>query len=125
MFTYSFEKLDVWQKARMLNIEIYQLTKSFPKEETYGLVQQIRRASVSITSNLAEGTSRDSFKEKARFSNIAFSSLMEVLSQLLLAQDLKYIDKNQYQTLRPLIEEIGNKLNGLKKYQLKQSKPVV
>ena len=109
----------------MLNIEIYQLTKSFPKEETYGLVQQIRRASVSITSNLAEGTSRDSFKEKARFSNIAFSSLMEVLSQLLLAQDLKYIDKNQYQTLRPLIEEIGNKLNGLKKYQLKQSKPVV
>jgi len=125
VFTYSFEKLDVWQKARMLNIEIYQLTKSFPKEETYGLVQQIRRASVSITSNLAEGTSRDSFKEKARFSNIAFSSLMEVLSQLLLAQDLKYIDKNQYQTLRPLIEEIGNKLNGLKKYQLKQSKPVV
>jgi len=120
MFTYSFEKLDVWQKARVLNSNIYLLTRSFPKDETYGLVQQIRRASVSISSNIAEGTSRRSYKEKARFSNIAYASLMEVLSQIILALDLGYINKNEYQNLRPLIEEIGNKLNSLRNYQIQQ-----
>lgn len=121
MYIYSFEKLDVWQKARKLNSKIYTTTKKFPKEETYGLVQQLKRASISISSNLAEGSSRNTYRDKARFTNIAYSSLMEVLNQLILSKDLEYISENEYLELRPLVEEIGNKLNALLNYQLKNT----
>jgi four helix bundle protein len=121
MYIYSFEKLDVWKKARKLNSQIYTITKKFPKEETYGLVQQLRRASISISSNLAEGSSRNTYRDKARFTNIAYSSLMEVLNQLILSKDLKYINENEYLEIRPLVEEIGNKLNALLNYQLKNT----
>jgi len=119
MYVYSFEKLDVWQKARKLNSKIYTITKKFPKVETYGLVQQLRRASIS--SNLAEGSSRNTYRDKARFTIIAYSSLMEVLNQLILSKDLVYINENEYLELRPLVEEIGNKLNALLNYQLKNT----
>ena len=122
MYIYSFEKLDVWQKARILNSNIYTLTMNFPKEETYGLVQQLRRASISISSNIAEGSSRTSHRDKARFTNMAYGSLLEVLNQLILSKDLSYIDEVEYKSIRPLIEEIGNKLNALRNYQLKNSK---
>ena len=121
MYIYSFEKLDVWKKARKLNSQIYTITKKFPKEETYGLVQQLRRASISISSNLAEGSSRNTYRDKARFTNIAYSSLMEVLNQLILSKDLEYINENEYLEIRPLVEEIGNKLNALLNYQLKNT----
>jgi len=121
MYIYSFEKLDVWQRARKLNSKIYTITKKFPKAETYGLVQQLRRASISISSNLAEGSSRNTYRDKARFTNIAYSSLMEVLNQLILSKDLDYINENEYLELRPLVEEIGNKLNSLLNYQLKNT----
>lgn len=110
MHTYSFEKLNVWQKSRDLNSKIYKLTQVYPKEELYGLVQQIRRASISISSNLAEGSTRISYKEKARFTNIAYGSLLEILNQLILSKDLNYISETKYNELRLLIEEIGNKL---------------
>ena len=122
MYTYSFEKLDVWQKARLLNTKIYSLTLNFPKEETYGLVQQLRRASISISSNLAEGSSRTSYKDKARFTNIAYGSLLEILNQIILSKDLTYIQESEYNELRPLIEEIGNKLNALRKSQIVKEK---
>ena len=122
MYIYSFEKLNVWQKARDLNSKVYQITKSYPKEELYGLVQQIRRASISISSNLAEGSSRTSYKDKARFTNIAYGSLLETLNQLILSKDLNYISEEDYIELRPLIEEIGNKLNALRNSQLQNTK---
>ncbi|MEO0339868.1 MAG: four helix bundle protein [Bacteroidota bacterium] len=78
MRSFSFENLIVWQKSKDLAIHIYKVTKQFPKEELYGLTSQLRRASVSITSNLAEGTSRNTNKEKARFSTIVFQIIDRV-----------------------------------------------
>lgn len=121
MRLYSFEKLDVWQKARKLTVDIYQATKQFPKEELFGLTSQIRRATISISSNIAEGSSRNSGKEQARYIEIAYGSLLEVLNQLILACDLEYIPTTLLDQLRPKIEEIGNKLNSLKQYQLSRS----
>ena len=120
MKIYSFEKLLVWQQARVLSKEIYLITKSFPDEEKFGLTSQLRRAAVSICSNIAEGSSRNSYKDKARFTEIAYGSLMEVLNQLILSSDLEYINKKEHEILRTLIEEISNMLNGLRKSQLNQ-----
>jgi len=93
--------------------QIYQLTKSFPSEEKFGLISQIRRAMLSVSCNIAEGTSRWSSKEKVRFIEIAFSSLMEVLNCLILSSDLNYISTEKLNTARLEIEGIGNKLNAL------------
>ncbi len=115
MNTYSFEKLDVWQKARELNVMIYKITKDFPKEEIFGITSQIRRAGVSVTNNIAEGTSRWSSKEKIRFIEIAYGSLMEVLNCLIIATDLNYLNQDTQNQIREKIDEISNKLNSLKK----------
>jgi len=81
MKQFSFEKLVVWQKSKDLSIHIYRITSSFPKEEKFGLISQLRRCAVSIASNLAEGSGRNSSKDKARFSEIAYGSLLELLNQ--------------------------------------------
>lgn len=81
MYTYSFEKLEVWKEAIQFTVLIYELTKKFPDTEKFGLISQLRRASVSISSNIAEGTSRKTNKDKAHFMTIAFSSATEVLNQ--------------------------------------------
>ena len=114
MKIYSFEKLDVWQKARELNLLLYKMTKDFPKEEIYGITSQIRRAGISITCNIAEGTSRWSNKEKVRYLEIAFGSLMEVLNCLIIATDLEYINEEVQYTLRETVDIVGSKLNNLK-----------
>ncbi len=121
MRLYSFEKLDVWQKARKLTVHIQLVTKQFPAEEKFGLTSQIRRAVVSVSSNLAEGSSRNSGKEQARYTEIAYGSLLEVLNQLILTCDLGYLSMTTLDKLRPKIEEIGNKLNSLKQYQINKS----
>lgn len=113
MKVYSFEKLEVWQKSRVFVAAIYRLTKGFPPEERFGLTNQLRRASVSVSSNIAECNSRLSPKDRARFFQIAFSSLMEVLNQLILANDLQFISVSELHELRLLIDEIANKLNAL------------
>ncbi len=118
MKTYSFEKLTVWNLSRTLVKEIYSLTKAFPKEEVYGLTSQIKRAVISVSSNITEGTARISNKEKARYSEMAFGSLMEVLSQLIVAQDLNYLSESEVNNTRPLIDELANKINKLRKNQL-------
>jgi len=118
MRLFPFEKLDVWKLSMKLTKSIYELTKAFPNEEKFGLTSQIQRASVSIASNLAEGSSRISGKDQARFSEISYGSLLEVLNQLIIATELKYISETELNNLRPLIEEIANKLNSLRKYQL-------
>ena len=110
---FSFEKLDVYQKARELVKDVYLLQQRFPKEERYELGDQIRRSVVSVTSNIAEGSGRDSYKEKIHFLEIAFGSLMETFSQLQNAQDLGYINVNEVENLRPKIEEVSKMISGL------------
>ena len=115
MNIYGFEKLDVWQKSRLLVRDIYLITKSFPDDERFGLTSQIRRAMISVSCNIAEGTSRWSNKEKIRFIEIAYGSLMEVVNCLMLAFDLEYISEQKILELRFNIDIVANKLNGLKK----------
>lgn len=93
MTTFTFERLNAWQKARIVVRDVYRLLRQFPPEENYGLSDQLRRASVSVASNLAEGSGRLSTKEKIHFCHMAYGSLMEVMCQLILAHDLGYIDK--------------------------------
>ena len=91
MNQYSFERLSVWQDSRSLAKVIYLLTREFPSDEKFGLVSQIRRAVISVSSNIVEGSYRSSNKDKANFMNMAFGSLMELLSQVIISKDLEYI----------------------------------
>jgi four helix bundle protein len=118
--TYSFENLLVWQKSRVLAKEIYKLTATFPKEELFGLTSQMRRCSISIPSNLAEGSSRRTNKDKARFTEIAFGSGLELLNQLIIALDLNYIEESKYLEIRIKLQEVTFLLDALQKAQLKQ-----
>ncbi len=120
MYQFSFERLNVWQQGRELGKQIYRISKNFPPDERFGATQQVRRAAISITCNLAEGSSRHKAVEKARFTEIAYGSLMEVLNLLVMAVDLEFIGENVLAETRPLIEEISNKLNKLRETQLKQ-----
>ena len=120
---FSFEKLEVWQDARILTIAYYKLTETFPVEEKFGLSQQIRRAAISICSNIAEGSSRTSAKDKAHFTTLAFGSLMELLNQSIIACDLKLISENQLSDCRIIISKISIKLSNLKKSQLSKLTP--
>jgi four helix bundle protein len=119
MKIYSFEKLEVWQLSRQLTSRVYKISKTFPEEEKFGLTSQIRRAMVSVCSNIAEGGSRNSYKDKARFTGMAFTSLMEVLNQLIISFDLEYINEKEYINIRSKINPIANMLNALHKSQLK------
>ncbi len=112
---YSFEKLEVWKEARIFVTEMYKLTSLFPSSEKYGLITQIQRATVSIASNIAEGTSRFSDKEKIRFVEIAYGSVMEVYCQLCIALDLDFINNNQFNIMKCRLESISAKLNALKR----------
>lgn len=119
-YIYAFEKLEIWQLSRSFVKDIYQITKSFPKDEQYGLISQIRRASVSISSNIAEGSSRLTTKNKAHFTVIAFSSAIEVINQIIIARDLEYISEEILTELREKLAKLTNKLNAYHKAQLLQ-----
>ncbi len=92
----SFTDLEVWQEAHKLVLLVYKTTKNFPKEELFGLVSQLRRAAVSITSNIAEGFSRYSYKEKAQFYSMALGSLTELQNQLVIGRDVGYLNKEVF-----------------------------
>lgn len=109
----SYKELTVWQKSLDLAKKIYKITDKFPKSEIYGLTSQIRRAAVSIPSNLAEGFVRSHTKEFAQFTAIAFGSGAELETQLLLAKGLDYIKEGEFQELDGLINEIMKMLNAL------------
>lgn len=117
LFEYSFEKLEVWKISKDFVIEIYKTTSSFPKEELFGLTSQIRRAAISIPANLAEGSSRTSIKDQARFTVLSYSSALEVLNHIIISKDLKYISNDDYALLRKKLEKITNMLNALSKAQ--------
>jgi len=104
MFTYSFEKLDAWQESRKLVKLIYQITKSLPDSEKFGLINQMRRASISVSSNIAEGSGRATLNDQKHFYRMAYSSLLEILNQLILASDLEYIGKEELGSCRSQIE---------------------
>jgi len=106
----SFEDLIVWKKAHELTLKIYKLTSNFPKQELFGLVSQIRRASVSVESNIAEGFSRNTIKERKQFYCISRGSLEEVKCQLIIAKDLEFISYKEYLNLKELMEEVGKLL---------------
>lgn len=99
---------------------LYIITTDFPDTEKFGLTSQLRRATVSISSNIAEGSARKSFKDKAHFTTIAFGSSVEVLNQLILSFEIGFINTLQYQELRIKLESITNKLNALRSYQIQQ-----
>lgn len=119
MYKFSFEKLEVWKCSVDLTKSVYDITNSFPENEKFGLVSQLRRASISVASNLAEGTSRITNKDKAYFTTMSYSSLMEVLNQLIIAKELNYILEDNYKKLREIIGKVSNMLNALRKAQLK------
>ncbi len=112
---YSFEKLEVYNDARLYVKQIYLLTELFPDKERFGMKTQIQRAAVSIVSNIAEGTSRTSDKEKERFIEIAYGSLLETYCQLQIASDLNYITQENLDEIRIQINKIANKLSALKR----------
>lgn len=114
-YKYSFEKLEIWQIARKLTSEIYKITRDFPEDEKYGIVNQLRRACISICSNIAEGNSRTSNKEKTYFFQIAYSSSMEVLNQIIISNDLNYLGEPDLKKLREIVEKLSNKINALHK----------
>ena len=122
--TYSFERLEVWHEIRRLVKKIYQITKLFPKEEKYGLVSQMRNAAVSVSNNICEGTSRISMRDQARFTEISFSSLMELLNELIVSFDLEYVNEEMLMETRNEIDSISNKLTQLRFSQLKRLKPL-
>lgn len=107
----DFKKLQVWQKSHRLTLEIYQATKTFPREELYGLTGQIRRAASSVPANLAEGCGRSTETELARFCDIASGSSSETVYHLLLAHDLGYLSKEQFTTLDAKANEVKRMLN--------------
>ena len=112
----SFEDLTVWQDARKFTNKIYNLTNKFPKEELYGLTSQIRRATVSIMSNIAEGFDRRSDKELTNFLSIARASSSEVQNDLYIALDLRYISKEEFKETYIEAKEIAKQINGLMTY---------
>ncbi|MES2629714.1 MAG: four helix bundle protein [Bacteroidota bacterium] len=125
MYTYSFEKLEAWKLSMNLTTHIYLITKEFPKIEQFGITDQIRRSAISINSNIAEGTGRNTGKDKAHFTTIAYSSMLELLNQLIIAHELHYLTHDQLATCRNLIDGVGIRLTGLRKSQLNAvSKPL-
>lgn len=111
---FRFEKLDVWQKALAFSKAIYALTSRFPSDERFGLTTQMRRASVSISSNIAEGSGRKSDTEFIRFLDIAYGSVLEVVSQLHLSRSLDFVNEAEFQATCSLAEELTCMLSGLR-----------
>ncbi|MCR4320207.1 MAG: four helix bundle protein [Candidatus Brocadiaceae bacterium] len=109
----SVEDMDVFKKAHKITVEIYEITKTFPQDEKFALISQMRRAAYSIPSNLMEGGHRINKKEYRQFTNIAKGSVGELKYFLLLSKDLGYISENKYSILRQSVDELSKMLGGL------------
>ncbi len=110
-YLFPFEKLEIWQLAIEYVLYIYEVTKKFPKEEQFGITNQIRRSSNSVSNNIAEGASKKKVNEKARFFEVAYSSLMESLNQSIIAHRLKYLTDEEILNIRMKVSELSNKIN--------------
>lgn len=111
--TYSFENLEAWKESRILVKVIYEVTNRFPDEERFGLTSQMRRAAVSVSSNIAEGSGRLTAPDQKNFYKNAYGSLMEVLSQVVLSSDLVYLSVDQVIEVRRQIDKVASRLTGL------------
>lgn len=109
----SFTDLDAWKKGHELVLMVYKITKSFPNEEVFGLTIQMRRSAVSITSNIAEGFSRQTHKEKVQFYSIALGSVTELQNQLLIAKDVGYLSDEKFQQAAKQSVTVHKIINGL------------
>ncbi len=109
----SFTDLDVWKEGHKLVLMIYKATKNFPKDEIFGLISQMRRCAVSITSNIAEGFGRNTFKEKIQFYFISRGSIIELQNQLLVAKDVGYLPKDDFAEIAEQTIKVHKILNGL------------
>ena len=112
---HTFKDIQVWQKAHKLVLDIYRITKGFPDSEKYGLTAQLRRSVASVPTNIVEGYKRKSDKDFAHFLNMADSSLEETKYHLLLAHDLGYLSKDEYEQSIMLADEVGRMLAGFQK----------
>jgi four helix bundle protein len=117
----SFTKLDAWREGHKLVLIIYKITKSFPNDEQFGLISQMRRCAVSITSNVAEGFSRQFYKEKIQFYTIALGSVTELQNQLLVAKDVTYITVPVFVEIADQTVVVHKIINGL----IKKSKSII
>jgi four helix bundle protein len=118
---FNFEKLEVWRKAVEFAGLVYELTRSFPVEERFGLTNQMRRASVAVSSNIAEGSSRSSKADYSRFVEIAAGSLFEVISQAHVSLRQGYLKEEAFQATHASAEELSRMLSGLRTYLAKDS----
>ena len=115
MEVFGYRKLIAYQKAKEVVKHTYKYLKKFPQEERFAMCDQLRRASVSITSNIAEGVNRYSIKDKSHFIEMAYGSLMEVSSQFEIAEELGYVSTADRQNMDVLVEEVARLLSGLQK----------
>ena len=111
---FKFRDLNAYKKARILVVEVYKLLEAYPSKEQYAICDQLRRAVVSVPSNIAEGMGRFSIKEQIHFIEIAYGSLMEVLSQLDVSLDLGYISQSQLDNVESIIVDVAKLLSGLR-----------
>ena len=121
MYVFGFEKLEVWQEARKLTVLIYELTEKLPDKEKFGLTNQMRRSSVSVGANIAEGSTRFSMKEQAHFYSISYGSLIELMSHTFTALDLKYLTNEQFEKVKIIIQPLSLKINNLRNTSLAKS----
>ncbi|MBG0763762.1 MAG: four helix bundle protein [Tissierellales bacterium] len=112
---FAFQRLKIYQLSKELVLYNYNLVKKFPREEKYALVQQMNRAAVSIPSNIAEGTSRKSNKDKAHFINISYGSLMELICQMEIALELNYISDNEFEKFSKMARNLSVKMSNFQK----------
>ena len=117
---YGFERLNAWQESRKLVIEVYKLLKKFPIEERYALCDQLRRAVISIPSNIAEGNGRMALKEQIHFFEIAYGSVMEVYCQLQIAVDLGYITGDEFNEVKKFCFSTSKLISGLRASKVAQ-----
>lgn len=111
----KFTDLHAWQRAHELVLLVYKITRTYPREEQFGLVNQSRRAAVSITSNIAEGFGRSTRKDKINFYMMARTSLAELRNQMLIARDLAYIDFNSHENFFGIAEAVSRLISGLER----------
>lgn len=118
---FTHEKLKSWQLAKYFARRVYEVTGTYPAAERYSLVDQLRRAAVSVMSNLAEGSGRTNARDQAHFSQLAYGSLMETDAQLQLSMDLGYLPETVYRDLRQAIQELSAAISGLRAAQMKKA----
>ena len=118
---YSYKNLEAYKESKKLVKQVYALLKKFPKEETYALCDQLRRAVISVPSNIAEGSGRTSAKDQAHFLEMAFGSIMEVDCQMDIAQDLGYVSLDEHEAITIRISQVAALLSGMRNKCLERS----